>query len=41
MKIPGIQIIKKAERKGNEAEIPMTDDLGLVDFLKLTYKEIE
>jgi membrane protein len=41
MKIPGIQIIKKAERKGNEAEIPMTEDLGLVDFLKLTYKEIE
>jgi membrane protein len=41
MKIPGIQIIKKAERKGNEAEIPMTEDLGLVDFFKLTYKEIE
>ena len=41
MKIPGIQIIKKAERKGNEAEIPMTEDLGLVQFLKLTYKEIE
>jgi membrane protein len=41
MKIPGIQIIKKAERKGNEAEIPMTQDLGLVDFFKLTYKEIE
>jgi membrane protein len=41
MKIPGIQIIKKAERKGNEAEIPMTEDLGMVDFFKLTYKEIE
>src|SRR5215213_4223238 len=41
MKIPGIQIVKKAERKGNEAEIPMTEDLGLVQFLKLTYKEIE
>ena len=41
MKIPGIQIIKKAESKGNEAEIPMTEDLGLVDFFKLTYKEIE
>ena len=40
MKIPGIQIIKKAERKGNEAEIPMTEDLGLVDFFKLTYKEM-
>ena len=41
MKIPGIQIIRKAERKGNEAEIPMTEDLGLVEFLKLTYKEVE
>ena len=41
MKIPGIRIIEKAERKGNEAEIPMTEGLGLVEFLKLTYKEIE
>src|SRR5215211_1493344 len=41
MKIPGIQIVKRAERKGNEAEVPMTEDLGLVDFFKLTYKEIE
>src|SRR5919206_1412603 len=41
MKIPGIKIIEKAERKGNEAEIPMTEDLGLVQFLKLTYEEIE
>ena len=40
MKIPGMQLIKKAERKGNEAEIPGTQDLGLVDFLKLTYKEV-
>ena len=40
MKIPGIQFIKKAERKGNEAEVPMTEDLGLVDFIKLTSKEI-
>ena len=41
MKIPGIKIIKRAERKGNEAQIPMTEDLGLVQFLKLTYKEME
>jgi membrane protein len=40
MKIPGIQLIKKAERKGNQAEVPMTEDLGLVDFFKLTSKEI-
>ena len=24
MKIPGMQMLKKAERKGNEAEVPMT-----------------
>jgi membrane protein len=40
MKIPGIQLIKKAESKGNQAEIPMTEDLGLVDFFKLTFKEV-
>jgi membrane protein len=41
MKIPGMQMLKKAERKGNEAEVPMTQDLGLVDFFKLTLKEVE
>jgi membrane protein len=41
MKIPGVQILKKAEQKGNEAEVPMTEDLGLVDFFKLTYEEVE
>jgi membrane protein len=40
MKIPGMQILKKAERKGNEAEIPATENLGLVDFFKLTFKEV-
>lgn len=40
MKIPGMQVIKKAESKGNEAQVPMAEDLGLVDFFKLTYKEI-
>ncbi|MDQ4128672.1 MAG: YihY/virulence factor BrkB family protein [Actinomycetota bacterium] len=40
MKIPGIQLIKKAEQKGNQAEVPMTQDLGLVDFFKLTSKEV-
>ncbi len=40
MKIPGIQLIKKAEQKGNQAEVPMTQDLGLVDFFKLTFKEV-
>src|SRR3712207_299469 len=40
MKIPGKRLIKKAEQKGNEAEVPMTEQLGLVDFVKLTSKEV-
>jgi membrane protein len=40
MKIPGRQLLKKAERKGNEVEVPVAQDLGLVDFFKLTYKEV-
>jgi hypothetical protein len=40
MKIPGMRLIKKAESKGNEVEIPVAENLGLVDFFKLTYKEI-
>ena len=40
MKIPGMQLIKKAESKGNEAEVPVAQNLGLVDFFKLTFKEM-
>jgi membrane protein len=40
MKIPGRQLIEKAESKGNEAGVPMTQNLGLVDFVRLTYKEM-
>jgi membrane protein len=40
VKIPGMGLIKKAEEKGNEAKIPRTERLGLVDFLKLTFKEV-
>ena len=40
MKIPGKKIVEKAEAKGNEAAIPGTDRLGLVDFFKLTFKEV-
>ena len=40
MKIPGMRLIKKAESKGNEVEVPVAENLGLVDFLKLTYKEM-
>lgn len=35
-----MKILKKAEQKGNEAEVPMTEQLGLVDFFKLTFKEV-
>jgi membrane protein len=35
-----MQLIRKAESKGNEAEVPLAENLGLVDFFKLTYKEI-
>jgi membrane protein len=40
MKIPGMQILKRAERKGNQAEVPVAENLGLVDFFKLTFKEV-
>ena len=40
MKIPGLRLIKKAESKGNEVEVPVTENLGLVDFFKLTYNEM-
>ncbi len=40
MKIPGMQILKRAEQKGNEAEVPMAENLGLVQFFKLTFKEV-
>ena len=41
MKIPGIHILKKAERKGNQVELPKTERLGLVQFFKLTFKEVK
>src|SRR5215210_9102764 len=40
MKIPGKQILERAEQKGNEAQVPMTEQLGLVDFFKLTSEEV-
>ena len=40
MQIPGKKLIEKAEDKGNEVAIPKTERLGLVDFFKLTFKEI-
>jgi membrane protein len=40
VQIPGKKIVEKAEAKGNEVEIPKTERLGLVDFFKLTFKEV-
>ena len=40
MQIPGKKIVEKAEEKGNEVAIPKTERLGLVEFFKLTFKEV-
>ena len=40
MKIPGIELFRKAERTGNEVEVPMARNLGLAELLKRTFKEV-
>lgn len=40
MKIPGKNLLKRAESTGNEVEVPLARRLGLVEFLKLTSKEV-
>ena len=40
MKIPGIELFRKAERTGNEVEVPMARNLGLAELLKRTFKEM-
>lgn len=41
MKIPGIHLVKKAERTGNAVPVPMTRRrLGIVELLKRTFKEV-
>ena len=40
MKLPGTQLLKRAEQKGNQAEVPVAENLGLVQFFKLTFKEV-
>ena len=40
MKLPGKQILKRAEERGNQAEMPVAENLGLVDFFKLTFEEV-
>jgi membrane protein len=39
MKIPGMRLLKRAEQAGNKPEVPLAENLGLIDFLKLTFKE--
>ena len=40
MKIPGKRLMNKAEEAGNAVEVPMAQDLGLVELLKRTFKEV-
>src|SRR5215212_4776708 len=39
--IPGRRLVKKAEEAGNQVEVPMAQNLGLVELLKRTAKEIQ
>ncbi len=40
-KIPGRRLAKKAAETGNAIRVPMARDLGLVELLKRTFKEME
>jgi membrane protein len=40
MNIPGIKYLRKAEKAGNQARIPMTHGLGLVELFKRTGAEV-
>ncbi len=39
--IPGRRLVKKAEEAGNQVEVPMAQNLGLVELLKRLVKEIQ
>ena len=39
MKIPGMRFVRKAESTGNEVEVPLAHNLGLIELLKRTFKE--
>jgi hypothetical protein len=39
MKFLGMRLLKRAERVGNEPDVPLAQNLGLVDFFKLICKE--
>jgi membrane protein len=40
-KIRGRNLAKKAEETGNQVEVPMTQNLGLVELLKRLVKEVQ
>ena len=40
-KIPGTRLVKKAEGAGNAIGVPMARDLGVVELLKRTFKEVQ
>lgn len=40
-KIPGRRLAKKAEETGNEVEVPMAQNLGLVELMKRLVQEIQ
>jgi membrane protein len=39
--IPGRKLAKKAEQTGNEVEVPVAQNLGLVELLKRTFQEVQ
>ncbi|QYJ14643.1 hypothetical protein Rxycam_00445 [Rubrobacter xylanophilus DSM 9941] len=41
MRIPGRKLLRSAERAGNRPRVPMTRDLGMVDLLKQTFREMQ
>jgi membrane protein len=41
MRIPGRNLLRKAERAGNRPRVPMTRGLGMVELLKLTFREMQ
>ena len=39
MKILGMRLLKRAKRVGNEPDVPLAQNLGLVEFFKQLFKE--
>lgn len=38
-RIPGLRLLRRAERRGNEIGVPMTRGLGIVDLLKQSFRQ--